>query len=64
SAKWRGGKYGGGSPFLANVHRVVRLTIRLSDNPAATTHVDYLLAGIRFVFPMIPAPFKVNFVMR
>nr|DAY62811.1 MAG TPA: hypothetical protein [Caudoviricetes sp.] len=40
------------------------MTIRLSDNSATTTHVDYLLAGIRFVFPVIPAPFKVNFVMR
>ncbi|HGU4840616.1 TPA: hypothetical protein PO758_RS23495 [Escherichia coli] len=62
SAKWRGGKYGWGlPPLLQKMHRVVRLTMRLSDNTATTTSVITFLVIRR---KWISAIFKVYFVMR
>nr|DAG41365.1 MAG TPA: hypothetical protein [Caudoviricetes sp.] len=46
------------------MHRVVRLTIRLSDNPATTLHVDWHLWRHQFHCWLMSALFKVNFVMR
>lgn len=45
-------------------HRVVRLTIRLSDNHATTLHVDWYLWRHQFHCWLMSALFKVNFVMR